>query len=318
MNLLKIHLFGHFQLDHAGHQDTVKVTRVIQGLLAYLLLYRHRIHPREVLAGLFWGDHREERARSCLSTALWRLRLVLEPPNTLKGTYLLTTPLGEVGFNRESDYWLDVAVFEDKVGSVLEKPSEQLRVHDVTDLQEALSLYTGDLLEGFYEDWALRERERLRALHLKSLRHLMRYWRRCGDFEAGLECGRQILAYEPLWEEVHREVMRLYVANGQKALAIKQYQTCCGILNKELGIAPMEETEALYYRILQNFPPVPVNSGWHQDPGHPTGRETNGLVQLLQELQLTTKTFEKISSQLQGVIVQLEQCVKQGNSSKVG
>jgi DNA-binding SARP family transcriptional activator len=316
MNVLKVRLFGHFQLDHAGHPDTVKVTRIIQGLLAYLLLYRHRSHPREVLAGLFWGDYPEARARSCLSTALWRLRLVLEPPNTMKGTYLITTPLGEVGFNREADYWLDVAVFEEKVGGTLEKPSEELEVQDASALQKALALYTGDLLEGFYEDWALRERERLRALQLKGLRHLMRYWKHCGDYEAGLECGRQILAFEPLWEEVHREVMRLYVANGQRALAIRQYQTCCGILDKELGIAPMEETKALHYHILQNVPPGMANSRPPKEPGNRAAMEKGSLAHVLHQLEVSTKTFEKFSNQLQGVIYQMEQYVRKSNSSK--
>ena len=318
MNILKVRLFGRFQLDHPGHLETVKVTRIIQGLLAYLLLHRHRCHPREVLAGLFWGGYREERARSCLSTALWRLRLILEPAKIIKGTYLLTTPSGEVGFNRQSDHWLDVAVFEEKVGSILDKPLEKFAVQDATDLQEALSLYSGDLLEGFYEDWALRERERLRVLQLKGLRHLMRYWKHCGDYEAGLECGRQILAYEPLWEEIHRDVMRLYVANGQRALAIRQYQACCGILEKELGIAPMEETTALYYHILTNVPSGLIDPGLRQGLGNFNARETGSLSRVLEELQLTTKTFEKISSQLEGVIHQLEKCVKKGSSSKVG
>jgi DNA-binding SARP family transcriptional activator len=55
------------------------LSRAIMAPLAYLILYRNRPHSREVLTGIFWGDHPENRARSCLSTALWRLRKALEP-----------------------------------------------------------------------------------------------------------------------------------------------------------------------------------------------------------------------------------------------
>ncbi len=86
MATLRISLFGNIRIAHADWAADVKITRAVLSLLAYLLVYRRRIHPREVLTALFWGDHSEERARSCLSTALWRLRRVLEPGDTAKGT----------------------------------------------------------------------------------------------------------------------------------------------------------------------------------------------------------------------------------------
>ena len=215
MSSLRICLFRGFQIAH--HDDPTansKITRSVKALLAYLLLFRHRIHPREVLVGLFWGDHNEERARSCLSTALWRLRRVLEPRGVPRGTYLLTTPMGEIGSNRESDHWLDVAVFEEKVNEFMAKPLQSMENAVVSKLEGTLKLYTGELLEGFYDDWALRERERLRSLYLKSLARLMNYSRREKDYEKGLACGKRILNLHPLREEVHREVIRLYFESG--------------------------------------------------------------------------------------------------------
>ncbi|MFQ6102462.1 MAG: BTAD domain-containing putative transcriptional regulator, partial [Anaerolineae bacterium] len=193
MRVLRISLFGGVRIAHDGQISGMKVTRIVQTLLAYLLLQRHRSHPREVLAGLFWGDHSQERARSCLSTALWRLRRVLEPEGTPRGTYLMTTPAGEIGFNRESDHWLDVAVFEEQVGRVLAKPIHAVEAAGVRELESALQLYRGELLEGFYDDWALRERERLRCLYLNSLAHLMRYYKHHGAYEQSLAYGQQIL-----------------------------------------------------------------------------------------------------------------------------
>ena len=176
MSALQISLFGGVRIFHDGQPSPVKVTHTTQALLAYLLLQRHRSHCRVVLAGVLWGEHSEERARSCLSTALWRLRYALEPEGIPRGTYLVTMPTGEVGFNRESDYWLDVAVFEAQAGRVLARPVQVMEAADAVELEHALPLYAGDLLEGFYDDWALREQERLRGLYLNSLAQLMRYY----------------------------------------------------------------------------------------------------------------------------------------------
>lgn len=250
MGILSIYLFGGCKIVHSGYTVTAKITKMIQGLLAFLVLHRQRTHPRDILATLFWGDQSEERARNCLSTALWRLRRILEPSGVSKGTYLLTTNPGEVGFNRESDHWLDVAVFEEQVTRILAKPVQDLRPEDVNNLNKALSLYTSELLEGFYDDWALRERERLRSLHLKSLMWLLGYWRNARAFEESLNCGLRVLNLDPLREEIHREVIRLYMAQGQRTMAIRQYQICCRILDEELGVSPMEETQALYAEIV--------------------------------------------------------------------
>ena len=250
MEVLRISLFGGGYITHQGRPAEVKVTRTVRALLAYLLLQRLHSHPRELLAGLLWGEHSDERARSCLSTALWRLRAVLEPDGVPRGAYLVVTPTGHIGFNRESAHWLDVEEFEREATALLTRPITSLDVSDVRRAQEAFSLYTGELLEGFYDDWIVRERERLRSLYLDSLRRLMRYHKERGAYEEGVACGRQILQLEPLREDIHREVMRLYQSGGQRALAARQYEICHDVLMSELGIAPMEETRALYSQLL--------------------------------------------------------------------
>ena len=104
MGVLRISLFGGVEVNHPAWPSPVKLTRTVQALLAYLTLGRQRHHSRDELAGTFWGEHPDDRARSCLSTALWRLRRVLEPEGTRRGTYLQTTPAGDVWFDSKSDH----------------------------------------------------------------------------------------------------------------------------------------------------------------------------------------------------------------------
>jgi DNA-binding SARP family transcriptional activator len=94
----------------------------------------------------------------------------------------------------------------------------------------------------------------------------------------------------PLQEEIHREMMRLYLENGQRALAVRQYQICCSILAKELGIAPMEETKALSTQIL-NQP--------GRDALNPPPQESTGVDQALRQLKEASQTVELAKVQIQ-------------------
>lgn len=310
MDLLKISLLGTFRVEYPELPTEGKITRSIQSFLAYLLLFRHRLHPREVLTGLFWGDHREERARGCLSTTVWRLRRILEPPGVPKGSFLLISPTGEVGFNPESNYWLDVADFEDKAKEALQKPAESMEPCEAQGLQDALSLYTSELLEGFFEDWIIRERERLRMLYLESLVRLMHYWRSAGAFQKSLACGQNILDRDPLREEIHREVMRLYRACGQRTMAIRQYKICCQFLEEELGIPPMDETRRLYDEILKIVPGEVVR--FTPKPAQISGSNSceSMIDELGQNLDQTLQDLEKILQNLRRTMQVLERMVQ--------
>ena len=250
MGILQVALFGGLRLTHDNWQTEVLVTRDIQALLAYLLLKRHKVHVRDVLAGLFWERYSQERARGSLNTALWKLKKVLEPKGIPAGTYLKTTHQGGLAFNRESSYWLDIEVFENDIHRVLAYPLPTVKDSQIAALEKTMALYTGEPLEGLYKDWALRERERLRGLYLTSLIYLLQYYGVHHAYETAISYGQRILELDPLREEVHREMMRLYLGNGQRALAIRQYEICRTTLDEELGIAPMEDTQALHRQIF--------------------------------------------------------------------
>jgi DNA-binding SARP family transcriptional activator len=290
MSTLRINLFGVVRISHDRDPIEIKVGRALKGVLAYLVLFSDRIHARDVLAGLFWGDSSENRARSCMSTTLWRLRKILEPEGVPRGTYLLTPSPGEVGFNPESNHWLDVMELESQAQPILTKSYEALVSDEVLELENALGLYSGDLLEGFYDDWALTERERLRSLYLKSLAHLLGYYGHNGGYDKALACGHRILNLDPLREEIHREMMRLYVDCGRRAQAIQQYEKCCNLLEEELDVPPMEETQALRSQIIERkvLEPARSNSGGNYYAAH----------QALKKLNKALRGFHDVAGEL--------------------
>jgi DNA-binding SARP family transcriptional activator len=287
MSVLRICLFGTIQVSHDGYPIRAKITPKAQTLFAYLLLCGRRYHNREILANLLWHDYTEKRARGSLNTTLWRLRRALEPEDVFQGTYILTSPTDEIGFNWESEHWLDVVVFENQAGLALSKPVSAAGFADIQRLENTLQLYTGELLEGFYDDWVIREQERLNCLYLNSLEYLMRYYHHCAEYEKSLLYGQRILAQEPIRESIHREIMRLYLETGQRALAVHQYEICREVLAKELNLPPMEETQALYAQALQG-----------QGRATTSSKQPDKVQEVLNQLNLATRNFDNAQQQL--------------------
>lgn len=305
MPTLQFQLFGnHCVVRHDGDQGEIHLLPAARSLLAYLLIYRQQSHSRDVLAEVFW-QHDEQRARKCLRTTLWRLRSELEGDDS-SAHYLLVSPQGDIAFNNNSDHWLDVAAFEDGVARGLASLGPGTTPGEAEALEAACACYQGDLLQSVYDDWAIRERERLRLLYLRAMTGLMCHYRRAGAFEEGLACGQRILEMDPLREKVHREMMRLYTRLGQRALAVRQYELCRDVLAAELGIGPMPETEAVYEQIAR-VDSARVLPGRE---GRATRREKPAsLQQAVQQVAVAMQAMEHTQVQLKQTQAQLKQAM---------
>jgi len=317
MSGLTFRLFGSLEVTRHGFDGAALCMRPgAQALLAYLLLNRHRHHRREALADLFWGDHDSTSAKRCLSTTLWRLRCELDSTHATPTPYVTITTNGEIGFNLHSDFWLDVATFEEKARQGLRQPPSAMNTSEADALEAATHLYLGDLLEGIDADWALIERERMRMLYLKSLTQLMEYYQHQRVYEKSLDCGQKILAMDPLREDVHRVMIQLYVYNGQRTLAMRQYDLCRSVLAVELNIPPMPETEALYTQIsaptdLCPRPAPKVQANHPQPHTKPPAGETPSFSeklnpdQTLQQLHIALQSLDILRSALEQLMKQI-------------
>ncbi len=237
---LSLKLLGGLAFEQDGLPLRGFRSRKEEALLAYLAV-TGSTHPRASLAALLWGKWPQDRAMANLRRALTHLR-------GLVGEHLLITRR-EVSFEPHSDDWLDVELFE----RVALAPDAST----VEEVEEAAALYRGDLLQGFYvkeasafEEWLLRERERLHGLAVGLLRHLLDQRRERGEYDAAIAVARRLLTLDPWLEEAHRELMLLLALSGRRSEALAQYERCRLLLERELGLEPMEETTALYRRLV--------------------------------------------------------------------
>jgi len=211
-----------------------------QALLYYLTMTR-RVHTRAALAGLLWGESGEEQARSNLRKVIQQLREQLNEYLIIKRDAIQLCV--------ELDYWVDASEFVAKLG-------QASTAVEPDPLQQAIALYRGDFLEGFYvreapefETWMLTERARLRALLLQGLDTLAERYARGGDLPQAITTARRMLELEPWREESHRQLMAWLAQNGQRSAAFAQYEICCRALTEELGVTPSPQTTALVERI---------------------------------------------------------------------
>lgn len=234
---LEIRLFGGVQIWLDGKAVSTFISNKVPALLAYLVVTK-RAFQRDTLAGLLWGEMPDENAKNNLRQALSNLRKYLAP-------YLLIDR-DTVQFNQEVPYYLDV---DDFLQGVQAKPVSG-------GPEKALALYVGDFLQGFFvqeapdfEEWVSKQRLYLHEMALGAMNNQTLWYQQQGQYAQAIQMANRLLAFDPWREVTHRQLMLLYVRNGQRSAALAQYEHCRRMLDRELGVEPAPETVALYERI---------------------------------------------------------------------
>jgi DNA-binding SARP family transcriptional activator/Tol biopolymer transport system component len=250
MARLTLSLLGPFQASLDGQPVAGFESDKARALLAYLALESDRPHRRAKLAGLLWPERSDRDALNNLRHALANLRRVIrdqdaDPP-------FLRVSRQAIRFDRSSDASVDAATFN----ALIDQPAPS-----AADLEEAVALYRGDLLEGFFvgdsvrfEEWVLLKRQQLRRKLLAALHRLAATHEAKGEYGRALPYAYRQVELEPWQEKAQRQLMRLLALDGQRAAALAQYQSCRHALADALGVEPARDTSALYEQILDEQP----------------------------------------------------------------
>jgi DNA-binding SARP family transcriptional activator len=249
MNSLQVSLFGRFAVRWGKRALCGFEPNKVQELLAYLLLNRDKPQHREVLAGTLWSDVHTNQSRRYLSKTLWQLQIALNAALPSLADRFLIVEADWIKINSDHLLWLDVAIFEKAFSCSQDVPGRHLDPLMVNSLVEAVNLYSSELLEGWYQEWCLYERERLSHIFIMTLDKLMDYYKAQGKFDTSLIYADRILHFDPARERTHQQMMCLYYLSGDRVRALRQYQQCAAILEKELGVKPSQKTTALYLQI---------------------------------------------------------------------
>ena len=203
-------------------------------MFAYIALAQRPV-PRAELASRFWPDVLDASARASLRSALWALRRQLGEA--------LVVGRDHVALAEAPAPWVDVYEFE--------------RLVQGGDVDGALALCRGALLEGLEDDWALVARER----HRERVAELME--QRAADCEArgeqrpALEWTRRQVELDPFDETAHRRLIARLARTGDRAGALRAYQVIADRLRTQLGVTPSAQTRELVEGLRADAPARP-------------------------------------------------------------
>ncbi|GAA5194000.1 hypothetical protein GCM10023322_57310 [Rugosimonospora acidiphila] len=222
-------LLGGFRLLHDG--KPMAVPRGLQRTIALIGLRPGA--TRTHLAGLLWPDTPEERALSSLRTALWRLRQDRACPIVTAGDTVRLHPMVHVD-----------------VDELVRAATEVNHGDDPRRATPVLAAGRHDLLPGWYDDWVLLERERIRQLRLHLLDETARAHLRAGEHGAALQAALEAIAAEPLRETPHRLVVETHLAEGNAYEALHAFYVYRDLLLRELQLEPSAAMYGLINDIL--------------------------------------------------------------------
>jgi DNA-binding SARP family transcriptional activator len=232
---LKVDLLGRLDARTADDRHIRLPGRHSQALFALLVLAR-RPRSREAIAADLWPEADGTSAGS-LRQALWLVRQGLAEAGFAAGE-VLDIDTDTVGIRLDATIDLDVTSFE------------QCLANDACGAEAAMELYAGDLLEGLGHECFATERERLSDRYEDALAIVAERRLAAGDPVGARAAADRLLERDPLREEAHAVLIAVHGLIGSRSQVIRQYRRLEAILVRDLGEAPLPDTEATYRQAL--------------------------------------------------------------------
>jgi DNA-binding SARP family transcriptional activator len=223
-------LLGGFALHREGR--TMTATPAAQRLLAYVAT-RTKAVNRVATARALWPDSSDTRAAANLRSTLWRLR------QDHGGGPIRSTPHG---LELAPSTTVDIHAVHQQTAALTSVPDRGC------DLDPGVLRH--DVLPDWTDEWLLTTREWFRQIRLHALETLCARHCRYGRFDAALEAGMAAVDCEPLRESAHRAIVRVHLAEGNPAEALRQYDLYRRLADSELGLRPSQQFRALVSHLL--------------------------------------------------------------------
>jgi DNA-binding SARP family transcriptional activator len=214
---IELRLLGGFHLSVDGRRVELPVSA--QRLVAYVALAAPGRVARAQAAGDLWPDAGEERAAGNLRSALWRVKKACAEVVDGDASTL----------HLDDGVWLDIA-----------DPGRGL-VHCEGGRRPARTVPA--LLPGWYDEWAVHERERVRQDSLHALEAACRTLIDAGDLPTAIDLALRAVASEPLRETPRRLAIEAHLAEGNPSEAVREYRRFAELLDDELGVPPSDDLQ---------------------------------------------------------------------------
>lgn len=212
--------------------------------LFFLLLDQGHPLRKEQIIDALWQNYDKQSNQAFHSTLFYLRKAIGEACIVSQGgTYFLNLAAHYASIE------YDVELFQEH----FVRGKQLLEQEDEEGAQRAfeamLALYRGDYVQTFYNDWSSSRRNELRQESLDAHRELALIAWHHEKIATSMKHWQQILASDNTQEEAHYGLMRCYVRQGKRSLALRQYRQCEKILQEELGARPGPTLQQFYQRL---------------------------------------------------------------------
>lgn len=214
-------LLGGFLLHVNGAVVDASVSS--QRLVAFVALHDGPV-ARPRVAGSLWLDKTEERAAANLRSALWRLNSCGAEIVVARGCHLSLHDRVRVDLH-DLDCWARYSC-----------PGDD-HDHEIMS-SDIILLAQHELLPAWYDDWVVIERERVRQRMLHALEAECLSLAAARQYARSIDIGLVAVAADPLRESAQRAVIAAHLAEGNRAEALRQFESYRRLLKMELGVEP--------------------------------------------------------------------------------
>jgi DNA-binding SARP family transcriptional activator len=218
-----VRLLGGFGVESLGR--AVSLPTDSQRVVAFLALHNGPV-PRAYVAGNLWYDSNEDRAYGNLRSALWRLRK--------HTTNLIDTHNHTLTLTATTD-----------IQTTTDTATRLCSQQTCTDTDLTIAPFTHELLPGWYDEFVLVERERLRQTSLHALEAIAGRLTQQRRYAQAISAALCAVRLDPLRESAHRAAIAVHIAEGNHSEAIRQYTTYTTLLHTQLGLTPSPQIENL-------------------------------------------------------------------------
>ncbi len=247
---LQIKSFNNFRVYRGKEEITEKEWRreKAKELFLYFLVCRGEFVSKEKIFYMLWPEEDEETAGRNFKVALNALKKALEPERKPRQKPFFIRRRGSsYSLNEQAAYYFDVDEFEELIrhGEKTSNEKEKMEYYRM-----AVDLYQGDfLLDNPYIDWLREMREMLRSMFLNTAEELLKYYYRIKEYKSSIEIANRILEVDLCWESAYLYKIKNYDNLNRRSMAIKTYQKCKQVMDRELNVLPMAEIENLYKKL---------------------------------------------------------------------
>jgi DNA-binding SARP family transcriptional activator len=229
-------------------------------LLVFVALHRGRVE-RRYAAGTLWPVRDDFRAAGNLRSALWRLNGI--------GVRLLK--IDKHGLAMRDDVLVDLHVVGAWATRLIRGSASGADLEMIPSGVDAI-----DLLPGWYDDWVLMERERVRQRLLHALEALSSQLAQVGRCAEAVDAAMMAVTAEPLRESAQRALIEAHIAEGNWVEGHRSLEAYRNLLDRELGVQPDPELASMVRKSARRPELASSDASGRPipHPAHRIGRQT--------------------------------------------